>query len=178
MKIAIAGKMGSGKSYLADIIVEKFHYQKAAFAGRVKELASELFGMENKDRDLLINFATKMREIDASVWIRSMLRFSDHFTDVVVDDLRLQNEYETLKSQDWIIVKMEVSEDVREERLRKKYVETFDSHKEHFDSITENDVVNLPDDKFNMVIRNDKDIQLFINMIATLNNKIIKNVLI
>jgi hypothetical protein len=168
--------MGSGKTYLADKIVETFNYQKASFAGRVKELASELFNMENKDRELLINFATKMREIDSNVWINSMLRFANHFTDVVVDDLRLNNEYETLRSQNWIIVKLEIDEDAREKRLMEKYSNNYESHRKYFDSITENDVVNMSDDKFNMVIRNDKDIMLFINMIANLNNKIIKTV--
>ena len=56
MKIAITGKMGSGKSYLADKISNKYGFYIASFAGRVKELAKELFNMVGKDRGLLINF--------------------------------------------------------------------------------------------------------------------------
>ena len=94
MKIAITGKMGSGKSYLADKISNKYGFYIASFAGRVKELAKELFNMVGKDRGLLINFATKMREIDSEVWIRTMLKSIKGKENVIVDDLRLKNEYD------------------------------------------------------------------------------------
>ena len=55
MKIAISGKMGSGKTYLAENISKKYGFYKASFAGRVKELASELFNMRGKDRGLLLS---------------------------------------------------------------------------------------------------------------------------
>ena len=64
MKIAINGPMCSGKSTIANIIKEhNDRYSIYSFGGRVKELAFELFGMRNKDRSLLINVASKMREI-------------------------------------------------------------------------------------------------------------------
>ena len=60
MKIAICGKMCSGKSTLANYIMRTFPgYQKYSFAEKVKELCVELFDMKKKDRPLLIDFANK-----------------------------------------------------------------------------------------------------------------------
>jgi len=99
MKIAITGKMGSGKSHLCNYIVSNFKFGKTSFAKKVKELAVELFDMQHKDRALLIDFATKMRSIDKNVWINAMLEESRLFHNIVVDDLRLSNEYEILKKK-------------------------------------------------------------------------------
>ena len=75
MKIAICGKMCSGKTTLANYIMRTYPgYQKYAFADKVKELCIELFQMKGKDRSLLINFANKMREIDSNVWINQVLK--------------------------------------------------------------------------------------------------------
>ena len=98
MKIAICGKMGTGKTYFADYITKKYDFRKASFAKRLKTLAEELFDMTHKDRGLLINFATKMREIDSRVWIKAMFRDIKNVDNVVLDDLRLNNEYITLKT--------------------------------------------------------------------------------
>ena len=108
MKIAICGKMGSGKSYLAHKLNTEFGFYKSSFAKKVKELASELFDMKEKDRGLLIDFATKMRSIDSYVWIRYMLKECASHENVVVDDLRLHNEYDTLKKEGWFFVKSPV----------------------------------------------------------------------
>ena len=74
MKIAICGKMGTGKTYFADYITKKYDFRKASFAKRLKTLAEELFDMTHKDRGLLIDLATKMREIDSRVGIKAMVR--------------------------------------------------------------------------------------------------------
>jgi len=58
-------------STLANEIIERYSnykWNKLSFAGKVKELATELFGMTVKDRNLLINLATKMRDIDQEVF--------------------------------------------------------------------------------------------------------------
>ena len=71
MKIAISGKMCSGKSTIAKLIKEYDNrYEIYSFGQKVKLIANELFGMdlENKDRTLLIQVASKFREIDINVW--------------------------------------------------------------------------------------------------------------
>jgi len=152
MKIAIAGKMGSGKSYLCDYIIDNYKFGRTSFAKRVKELAVELFNMKNKDRALLIDFATKMRSIDKNIWINAMLEESRSFHNIVVDDLRLSNEYETLRNEGWFLIKVKVDENIRVNRLKVKYGEDYLNHLKFSDSITENDVANYNDDKFDLVI--------------------------
>ena len=172
MKIAITGKMGSGKSYLADKISNKYGFYIASFAGRVKELAKELFNMVGKDRGLLINFATKMREIDSEVWIRTMLKSIKGKENVIVDDLRLKNEYDILRVNGWYIVKLEIDENKRELQLREKYgVDEAKNHIAHSKSETENDVVGLDDESFDLVIRNDSDYMILDSMISSCLNK-------
>tara|TARA_Y100000389_G_C17313948_1_gene439453 strand:- start:214 stop:765 length:552 start_codon:yes stop_codon:yes gene_type:complete len=169
MHIAITGKMGSGKSFLTEKILREFDcYETTSFASRVKELAIELFGMSLKDRGLLINLATKMREIDPDVWINCVFRFinkkkSNNF--VVIDDLRLANEYSILKSSGWFLIKIDIDEQNRQNRLKIIYGDEYESHKTHFNSITENDVVSMDDSNFDYVIRNDNDIENVIEII-------------
>jgi len=152
MKIAIAGKMGSGKSYLSDYIIHNYKFERTSFAKKVKELAVELFNMKNKNRALLINFATKMRSIDENVWINAMMKDSKSFYNIVLDDLRLSNEYETLKNEGWFLIKVKVDEKIRLNRLKMKYGDEFLNHIKFSDSITENDVANYNDDKFDLVL--------------------------
>jgi uridine kinase len=64
MKNGICGKMCSGKTTLANYILSKNpNYKKFSFADKLKEIAKDLFFMEKKNRNLLINIGTKMREI-------------------------------------------------------------------------------------------------------------------
>tara|TARA_Y100000389_G_scaffold202779_1_gene249171 strand:- start:12498 stop:13058 length:561 start_codon:yes stop_codon:yes gene_type:complete len=168
MKIAISGKMGSGKSFVAEKIVEEFGYYKTALAAKVKELAGELFDMKYKNRGLLINFATKMREIDSYVWINCVLRETKDISDnIVLDDLRLQNEYETLKSKGWFLIKIDIPEEIRLHRLVEKYGTKFVEHQNHFQSFTENDVVTMNDNCFDLVIKNDDDMTELFEKIRT-----------
>jgi len=157
MKIAISGKMGSGKTYLADEICKRFSFKRASFAGKLKSLAKELFNMNYKDRGLLIDFATKMREIDENVWIRAMFKSIENSENVVVDDLRLKNEYDTLMLDGWFICKININENERINRLISKYGKKSKEHFNHSNSITENDVVNMEDNRFNFVINDYSD---------------------
>jgi len=168
MRIAICGKMGCGKTHLSDYLHTKYNFKQTSFAKKLKNLAIELFDMEYKDRRLLINFATKMREIDSNVWIRSMFKDIKSANNVVLDDLRLNNEYITLKENNWFLIKIDISENERIARLKKKYAEYYDEHTECFNSITENDVIELDNSHFDMIITEqnyDEKLELLEDMI-------------
>ena len=65
MKVAICGKICSGKSTLTDKLMERYpKLIKKSFAGKIKELAVGLFGMKEKDRKLLQDIGNNMRLID------------------------------------------------------------------------------------------------------------------
>lgn len=129
MKIAIIGKMCSGKSTLAQMILEHdSSYRTFSFGGAVKRYAKEIFNMQGKDRSLLINFANKMREIDSTVWVRPVIEESKLFENCIVDDVRYQNELDALVKDNWIIIKLNISEELQEQRIRSTYPENFEDH--------------------------------------------------
>ena len=74
MKIAITGKMCSGKTTTANLIRQMdSRYEIFSFGKKVKDVAVDLFNMKEKDRTLLTSIGTKMREIDSEVWINYIL---------------------------------------------------------------------------------------------------------
>ena len=130
MKIAICGKMCSGKTTLAnDIRRMDGRYTIYSFGAKVKDVAHDLFSMDEgaKDRSLLTGIGTKMREIDPDVWVKYVLKnVNTEFC--LIDDLRYQNEYEALAKNGWTILQLHVPRDVQEERIRKKYPDTCEDH--------------------------------------------------
>ena len=75
MKIAITGKMCSGKTTLSNYLCQiEPRFQVFSFGKKVKQVASDLFGMDPliKDRSLLTSLGQKMREIDPDVCCASL----------------------------------------------------------------------------------------------------------
>jgi hypothetical protein len=64
--------MGCGKTSIANYLVEKYNFKKFSFADDLKLYASEIFDMKVKDRKLLQQFGTKMKEIDENIWIKRL----------------------------------------------------------------------------------------------------------
>ena len=122
------------------------HYSIYSFGGRVKELAFELFGMRNKDRSLLINVASKMREIDANVWAKYVIHEieKDNKEKCIIDDLRFQNEADYLSG--WKFISLTTSKELRIERIKKVYPNNYEDHIKNIDHISETDKINLPND--------------------------------
>tara|TARA_Y100000768_G_scaffold47191_1_gene30806 strand:+ start:1353 stop:1877 length:525 start_codon:yes stop_codon:yes gene_type:complete len=146
MKIAICGKMCSGKSTLANHIMRTFPgYQKYSFARRVKELCVELFGMTGKDRDLLITFANKMRDIDPNVWINQVLRETKGKENCIIDDVRYQNEVNALIHDGWKIIQLHVPYELQKKRIIKTYPDNYQEHLDKINHISEQNLYLFPD---------------------------------
>ena len=159
MKIAIAGKMCSGKSTSA-MYFQKLNnrFQIFSFAKKVKEIAVDLFGMTNKDRTLLTSIGKKMRDIDPDVWANYTVKETQNCEFAVIDDLRHFNEYRILKEQGWKIIKLEISDQLQEQRLLSiSTPEQFQNHQSNKNDISEQQIVNSDDGIFDLVINVDKD---------------------
>lgn len=129
MKIAICGKMCSGKTTLANTIkIMDPRYEIFSLGQPIKELATEYFDMKYKDRDLLISIGTKMREIDPNVWTKYLIKTIAQKTHVIIDDLRYQNEYDILRKHGFVFIQLIVSPHIQEQRIRKLYTKNATIH--------------------------------------------------
>lgn len=143
LRIALTGRMRSGKSAAAAYMTAKHGFKSISFASALRRVADDLFehlyepiyedcpfsedGKHRigwrKPRALLQTLGQKMREIDEDVWIRqaeqSMMVYEDmHSTaGIVIDDLRQPNDYEWARVNDFIIIRVKASEDLRLKRV-------------------------------------------------------------
>jgi adenylate kinase family enzyme len=129
MKLAITGQMASGKTSIAKYLVEKYNFTKFSFADDVKLYATEIFDMKNKDRKLLQQFATKMKEIDENIWIKRLdNKIKDISDNIIIDDLRFPNEELYLKSKGFKILKLDIDTELQNNRLKNTYINDFNMH--------------------------------------------------
>ena len=147
MKIAIHGPMCSGKTTISNIIKEFDNsYKTYSFGLKVKDIAIDLFNMEGKNRSLLINLASKMREIDPDVWAKYVINQieNEKNNNCIIDDLRFQNEADYL-DDDWLIISLTTPKQVRIERIKEVYKENYEDHIKNMNHISETDKLSLPE---------------------------------
>lgn len=140
MRIAICGKICSGKSTLANALSENFKLRKISFANPVKMYAEEIFDMKYKDRKLIQDFAEKMKEINPNVWIdyldRSILEKED---DIVIDDLRFMNEYNFLRTRGFFIIRINIEMIDQIKRIKSTYPDKWQDHIDRLNHVSEID---------------------------------------
>ena len=131
MKIAITGKMCSGKTTLSHYICQiEPRFQIFSFGKKVKEVAITLFNMNPsvKDRSLLTSVGQKMREIDADVWVNYIMKQTEGINYCLIDDLRYQNEYESLVKNGFKIIQLNISDELQEKRIKEIYPDNYEDH--------------------------------------------------
>ena len=133
MRIAISGKMCSGKTTLAEeLLAKEPRFVKLSFAQPIYSLAREYFQMQEKDRDLLIHIGEAFRARDKNVWIKAFLRKVTELEAegrwVLVDDLRLPQEHKALRENGFKLVRLNVSFMEQQKRLTNKYPDTCEEH--------------------------------------------------
>lgn len=126
VKIALIGEAGSGKDFIAGLLVDYFDFKRYAFADEVKRTAKRLFPDEYgndsvKNRQLLIDIGMSMRHIDPYVWVDFLIDEMEEYPgNIVVTDTRLGNEYHTLKHAGFTIVRVNALPSVRASRIAKR----------------------------------------------------------
>ena len=136
MLIGFSGKKGSGKSYFADYLVNNKLFIKLSFASPLKEITKILFNLSDEDvkdpiKKELINpkFNASPRELmqwlgtdimreefnkrfnySGSIWIDNVKdkikMLLDNNKDVVIDDVRFQNEVDMIHSLGGIVINL------------------------------------------------------------------------
>ena len=159
MKIAITGKMTSGKSTIAKLIVSLNHnYQIYSYANKIKEIANDLFKMEKKDRNLLINIGTNLKNINKDVWanyIMDQIKINNN-NNYIIDDLRFQNELDLLDDQ-WIIIKLNVDTIDQKNRLKSLYPDNYQQHIKNLNNDSENCNLNFKKNQKILTINTSKE---------------------
>lgn len=146
LRIALTGRMRSGKSTVADHLWLKHDFAKVSFASGLKLTADRLFSHlyepiyedcpfseggrtikeYRKPRALLQALGQKMREIDEDVWIKQAeqdVKLAEAWRStagVVIDDLRQPNEYEWARANGFIVIRVEAGEALRLERAEQE----------------------------------------------------------
>ena len=131
MKLAITGKMCSGKTTLCNnLCFIEPRFQIFSFGKKVKEVATDLFDMDPsiKDRSLLTSLGQKMREVDSEVWINYVIKQTEGSRYCLVDDLRYQNEYEALVKNGFKIIQLNISDELQEQRIKETYPDNYEDH--------------------------------------------------
>lgn len=137
--VALIGPQGSGKTTLADNLVEFRGYQRHGIADAIKEVTRLAYPDIAKHESLMVarysgsklltgrelfqDVGAALREVDNEFWLRVWRR--DYFDllrmgyPVVIDDVRLPREAEYLKtiSPDIVLIRVHASADTRSARI-------------------------------------------------------------
>lgn len=88
-----------------------------------------MFGMKEKDRNLLQTIGTQFRIINNDVWINYVVK--DDLPNVIIDDLRYLNEAKILKENGWYIIRININDKLQTERIK----QTYDNWEDHIQNI-------------------------------------------
>lgn len=137
--IAIVGKMYSGKTTLAQALVEHHGYTRVAMAGPLKQLALLAYGedvVKDKEystvdmttgevtfksgRALLQGIGQTIKAVDRDIWLKIFINDTTQMArePYVVDDVRFGFEADYLRGQGWMVVKVQTPDGTRIHRAR------------------------------------------------------------
>ena len=144
--IAITGRMAAGKTTISDELVNRHGYTRVAFAGRLKDIAAQVYGggqpvekgrtyevTRESDggvvllngREILQQLGQSVKALDRDLWVRWLLAdIADEAHGegpYVLDDLRFPYEAEALKAAGWMVVKVITPREVRHDRYERLY---------------------------------------------------------
>jgi|TARA_R110002012_G_scaffold321787_1_gene551397 adenylate kinase family enzyme len=154
LKIAISGKMGSGKTTLAEEIRKQFtegyngHSAMVSLGAPVKEVARNYFLMpaDVKDRLLLQQIGQQFRTIKPDVWVDLLMQDVAGLADTtevdlaICDDVRFVNELNAMKNDGWMTIRLTVSEEEQKRRLESAYGDKWTEHWRNRNEISETDL--------------------------------------
>lgn len=126
MRVALTGRMRSGKDEAARHLVIRHGFQRLAFGDGIREVCRlvfpEFMASSSKPRALLQGVGQDLRRYDQDVWVKHVLRQLQALSpdaNVVVTDLRQPNEWQALKGAGFKIIRISASEFNRRRRCRK-----------------------------------------------------------
>jgi dephospho-CoA kinase len=166
IKIALTGKLRSGKDTVANHLYIRHSFNRVAFGDALKKNAHATFPWVSefsKPRSLYQQFGQLMRQIEPDVWVKHAERavkgaidFNVHTgaekVGVVITDLRQPNEYEWARANGFTIIRVTAPD---EDRLFRAKLAGDDFAEADLEHETESHIDSFESD-FDIV--NDKDL--------------------
>lgn len=124
MKIAVTGKMRSGKDTFANVLIDQYHFEEFKFSTGITATMRLLFPealLLGKQREYYQTIGQSMRGLESEVWIKYTHRLIEARKDkgnVIITDLRQSNEAEYLRRNGYTIVKIEAPKETRIHRIQ------------------------------------------------------------
>ena len=158
IKIAFGGKMRVGKDtavkYCKSQVDSYDHFSFAEPVYEIMKFAQKTTGLKySKDRNFLQYIGTDWgRAIDENIWVNVLLEKANKSTKdyIFVSDIRFENEFEALKNDGWICVKIIKNTNIS------------NAH------ISENSLDKIEESKWHYVIENNANVEIFYNKIKTI----------
>lgn len=128
MKIAVCGRMRSGKDTIANRLVEEYGFKEFKFSLGINEIINKYFPehafSEKRPRKHQQFIGQGMRQLDKDVWVNYTLSYVEEYlaehggnADVVISDLRQENEARILRQNGFTIVNVYAFDDIRLQRI-------------------------------------------------------------
>tara|TARA_R110002020_G_scaffold157312_3_gene340018 strand:+ start:9084 stop:9707 length:624 start_codon:yes stop_codon:yes gene_type:complete len=162
VRIAICGKMASGKTTMAEWLEINHDYVKFSLAGAVKDFGNFLFDIPNGQKDRIAYQKVgdgARRYLCEDVWINTLFRkveehcgtpYATH--NIVVDDVRYENEVHKLKRDGWVLIKINIDDELQLQRLKKTYPKDWKTHAEARTHPSEAEVDGIDESLFDFII--------------------------
>lgn len=127
VKIALTGRMRSGKDAVAVHLAQQYGFVRFAFGDGIRKVCRELFpdqfANDRKPRALLQGVGQAMRTFDPDVWANATMRpinerlYEDYEGRIVITDLRQPSEYARLRTEGFVIIRVTCDEAIRRQRM-------------------------------------------------------------
>lgn len=147
IKVALVGKMRSGKDTVAKYLMDDYGFKKFYFAKGIEEIILKYFpnAFDNgKPRQYYQHIGQQLRVLDQDVWINYLLNEVEILKDpinIVVTDMRQVNEAERLKKEGFTIIKVVADEKIRIDRILKSG-DKFNAEDLHHETELQVDLIN------------------------------------
>ena len=153
-RLALAGKMGAGKTSVAELLMRRHGYVRLAFADQLRAMLEPAYGKIDKasiyatfngiisGRQLLQQSGAALRSMDEAILLRSLARRIAELSPrmpIVIDDVRLPVEAEFVRDLGFTVVRLECDAETRKHRTGATWSEIPDVTEEvEFPALTVN----------------------------------------
>lgn len=168
-RIAFAGCMASGKTYAAKDLKNKINAEHTHILSLASSIKKLVFGnalFDNRDGYQMVG--TVGRHIDPESWVKFLSKDMENYhkdCNIIVDDVRYENELIALRSIGFKIIYMDTPWDERLKRIATRYKDkqpAFNDFVRWFTHESEVQLKDLPESIFDKVVKKSSDLKEYV----------------